>query len=82
MQAKVVGRLSGSSASRNVSLTTAMTVVGLAVTALLGAWLTATAVVAGDPAATFVRFAGSILLGWYYLLLFHLSRGRRFFGAS
>lgn len=82
MQTKVRGRLSRSSTSENVSFTTVMTVAGLAVTALVGTWLTANAVVAGDPAATFVRFAGSILLGGYYLFLFHLSRGRRFFGPS
>jgi hypothetical protein len=65
-----------------LSLATVMTMAGLAVTALLGSWLTARAVVAGDPAATFVRFAASILVGWYYLVLFHLSRGRRFFSPS
>ena len=81
MQTRVVGRLSRPWTGRNGSFTTVMTVAGLAVTVLLGTWLTADAVVAGDPTATFVRFAGSVLLGSYYLLLFHYSRGRRFFGA-
>ncbi|MGI9616860.1 MAG: hypothetical protein ACR2QO_28350 [Acidimicrobiales bacterium] len=82
MQTKVVGRLSRSRTGKNVSFTTVMTVAGLAVTVSLGTWLTAVAAVAGDPTATFVRFAGSVLVGAYYLLLFHYSRGRRFFSAS
>jgi hypothetical protein len=81
LQTKVVGRLSRLSTGKNVSATTVMTVAGLAVTVVLGTWLTANAVVAGDPTATFVRFVGSVLVGAYYVALFHLSRGRRFFST-
>lgn len=58
-----------------------MTLAGLAVAVLLGSVLTAQAVVAGDPTATFVRFALSVAAGGYYVFLYHLSRGRRFFGS-
>ena len=79
MQTKVAGRLSPRSTGNDVSLATVMAVAGLAVTVLLGTWFTAHAVVAGNPTATFVRFAVSVLGGVYYLYLYHLSRGRRFF---
>lgn len=61
-----------------VSVATAMTVAGLAVSVVLGSWLTATAVLAGDPTGTFVRFVGSVAAGLYYVYLYGLSRGRRF----
>lgn len=61
------------------SFTTVMTGLGLAVSVLLGSYYTALAVVHGDLPGTFVRFVGSIALGAYYLVLYHLSRGRRFF---
>lgn len=59
-----------------------MTAAGVAVSVLLGTWLTARAVVAGDPTATFARFALAVTSGGYYLYLHHLSRGRRFFAAD
>ena len=58
-----------------------MTVAGVAVSVLLGTFFTAQAVVAGDLAATFVRFVLSIALGGYYVFLFNLSRGRRYFSG-
>jgi len=61
-----------------MSFTSLMTVVGLAVASLGGSIMVAQAVVAGDVTGTFVRFCGSIVLGLFYLYLFHLSRGRRF----
>lgn len=82
MQTRVAGRPSSPPTGNNVSLATVMAVTGLAVAVLLGTWFTAQAVVAGDPTATFVRFAISMLGGWYYLYLYHLSRGRRFFTRS
>jgi hypothetical protein len=62
-----------------LSFTTVMTGLGVAVSALLGALYTAMAVMSGDLPSTFIRFVGSIALGAYYVYLFHLSRGRRFF---
>lgn len=62
-----------------MSFTSVMTKLGVAVSALLGALYTAQAVTSGDLPATFVRFVGSIALGVFYLYLYHLSRGRRFF---
>ncbi|MFV0258588.1 MAG: hypothetical protein ACK5PP_09105 [Acidimicrobiales bacterium] len=62
-----------------MSFTTVMTAAGMAVAVLVGSLLTAYAVVDGDPAGTFVRFTGSVLLGTYYWYLNQLSRGRRFF---
>ena len=58
-----------------------MTVAGLAVAVLLGSVLTAQAVVAGDPTATLARFVLSIAAGGYYVFLYDLSRGRRFFSS-
>lgn len=60
-----------------MSFATLMTVTGMAVAVLAGAYLTALAVVDGDLLATFVRFTGSILVGGYYAWLFLLSQGRR-----
>ncbi len=82
MQTKVAGRLSPLSTGGNVSLATVMAVTGLAVTVLLGTWFTAASVVAGDPTATFVRFVLSVLGGGYYLVVYHLARGRRFFATT
>jgi len=65
-----------------VSFTTVMTAAGVAVSVLLGTWLTASAVVAGDPTATFVRFVVAVAAGGYYVYLYHLSKGRRFFTAN
>jgi hypothetical protein len=62
-----------------LSFTTVMTVVGMAVAVLLGSLLTARAVVAGDLTGTFVRFVLAVAAGGYYVYLYHLSRGRRFF---
>lgn len=65
-----------------LSFTSVMTMAGVAVSVLAGSLLTAQAVVAGDLTATFVRFVLAVLLGAYYLALYHLSRGRRFFASS
>ena len=64
-----------------LSFTTVMTMAGVAVSVLVGSFLTAQAVVDGDTAATFVRFVLSVALGAYYVFLFQLSRGRRFFSS-
>lgn len=64
-----------------LSFTTVMTMAGAAVSVLVGSYLTALAVVDGDTTATFVRFVLSVALGVYYVFLFHLSRGRRFFSS-
>lgn len=65
-----------------MSFTTVMTAAGVAVSVLLGTWLTAQAAVAGDPTATFARFVLAVAAGSYYLYLYHLSTGRRFFPAN
>ncbi len=64
-----------------MSVTSVMTLAGLAVSVLLGTWFTAEAVVSGDLTGTFVRFVASIAAGGYYWYLFNLSRGRRYFSA-
>ncbi|MGF1597861.1 MAG: hypothetical protein ACFCVK_13170 [Acidimicrobiales bacterium] len=53
--------------------------VGVAVAVTGGSVMTGLAVVDGDPVGALARFIGSLLLGAYYLYLFHLARGRRFF---
>ena len=65
-----------------LSFTSVVTAAGMAVTVLMGSVLTALEVVAGNPTGTFVRFVLSVAVGGYYLYLFHLSRGRRFFSGS
>ena len=62
-----------------LSFTTVMTVTGLAVAVLLGSFFTAQAVVAGDVPATLIRFVTSIGVGVFYLYLFRLSQGHRYF---
>jgi hypothetical protein len=64
-----------------LSVASVMAAAGLAVTVLAGSLLTAQEVVVGNPSGTFVRFVLSVAVGGYYLYLFHLSRGRRFFSG-
>ena len=58
-------------------LTRAMTLAGMAVTVLVGSLLTAQQVLQGDPLGAFILFALSVSLGGYYLVLYHVTRGRR-----
>ncbi len=56
-----------------VAVAVAILLVG---SAAFGAWWTAAAVAAGDPAQVILRFGVSIILGLYYLVLFRVVRGR------
>jgi len=63
------------------SFTSVMTLVGVAVAVVGGASFTAMAVVAGDPTGSFVRFVLAVAFGVYYLYLYQLARGRRYFST-
>lgn len=62
---------------RSLATAPVLTAIGLLAAVALGAWWTGSAVAAGSPGATVLRFALSLAGGWYYLVLYRVARGRR-----
>ncbi len=65
-----------------INLSSVAAFVGLVVVAIAGAVWTGMAVSEGATAAMLVRFVASIAGGLYYLTLFRLATGRRFFQTA
>jgi hypothetical protein len=58
-------------------ITTAVALVAVLGSAVVGAWATAQSVIEGDVAGTVFRFGAASLLGAYYFVLFRTARRQR-----
>lgn len=61
---------------QSLSAAALLTTMGLLAAIALGSWWTGSAVAAGDPGATVLRFLLSLAGAWYYVVLYRVARGR------